>query len=112
MQNPIHIQTPSFNDGVLNKDCFFLVGSIAKSEVFPYQLSDPFKHEELMKKEKYLSMIPPALLVTAMVASPAVWANVTLYGVADVGLFSTQQKIAGVQERTTGLVSGGQAASR
>ena len=65
-----------------------------------------------MKKEKYLSMIPPALLVTAMVASPAAWANVTLYGVADVGLFSTQQKIAGVQERTTGLVSGGQAASR
>lgn len=38
--------------------------------------------------------------------------SVTLYGIADVGIFHERVKVAGDTTRTTGMVSGGQAGSR
>ncbi|THT98083.1 porin [Lampropedia puyangensis] len=54
-----------------------------------------------------------ASIAAALSSMPAAaQSDVALYGVLDAGLFSTDIKSAGNSTKTTGLVSGGQAASR
>lgn len=68
-----------------------------------------------MKNQIRSSVVQPlAVAIVSALACAAAQAesSVTLYGVADAGIAHTSKKTAGVKTNTTGLVSGGQGASR
>lgn len=58
------------------------------------------------------ALISAAVLAACTIPAAHAQSSVTLYGIVDVGVFSTRTEVAGVSNRTTGMVSGGQSGSR